>query len=60
MVIDQSLPNAHRLKIIGKISLGEYNLHISNATVEDEGAYRCSIVDEAAKQTHVILQMKGV
>ncbi|CAG2197246.1 unnamed protein product [Mytilus edulis] len=58
MVIDQSLPNANRLMIIGNISLGEYNLQISNASNEDEGAYRCSIVDGAARQTHVFLQMK--
>ncbi|CAC5393277.1 unnamed protein product [Mytilus coruscus] len=56
--IDQRLPNAHRLEIIGNISLGEYNLHISNVSSEDEGSYRCSVADRVAKETNVFLQMK--
>ncbi|CAC5393285.1 unnamed protein product [Mytilus coruscus] len=60
--IDQRLPNAHRLTIIGNISVGEYNLHISNVSSEDEGYYRCSCMDmdihERPMEATVSLKMK--
>lgn len=61
-VIDQNLPNAENLIIIGNISTGKYDLQIFNTSLNEEGLYRCSEFTKEAQllQRFVELKIKGI
>ncbi|CAC5423973.1 LSAMP [Mytilus coruscus] len=40
--IEQQLPNAKNLMVVGDKSVGEYNLQIINLTQREEGYYKCN------------------
>lgn len=63
LIIDENLPNAQKLEIVGNISAGEYSMKISNFSSEEEGLYRCSeFVNNRTqpKQTKISLKIKGI
>ncbi|CAC5372541.1 CADM1 [Mytilus coruscus] len=58
--INPNLPNAHKLKITENISTGKYDLQISNASLNEEGLYRCSDLTtwKLPKENYVQLKIK--
>ena len=46
--LDRSLPGYPRYMMIGSEPLGEYNLMISGAQLEDDGEYQCQVGPSAS------------
>lgn len=42
--INTDLPRQHRIRIIGNVSIGKYNLQIQHLSRIDDGLYRCASV----------------
>lgn len=52
----------NKIKLIGSISHGEYNLQIRNVSARDEGVYKCfnsHIKKMKAVSTYITLTIKG-
>ena len=45
-VVDKTFRNSVRLHINRDVETGNYDLQISNVTIDDNGVYRCSYVKE--------------
>lgn len=57
-VINQNLPNAENLIIIGNISTGKYDLQIFNTSLNEEGLYRCLELTKEAQPSERFLELK--
>ncbi|CAC5372548.1 unnamed protein product [Mytilus coruscus] len=57
-MINPTLPNKRNLEIIANISEGKYNLQIKNASLNEEGHYMCSFVNQRKEITHYIVELK--
>ncbi|XP_052100506.1 uncharacterized protein LOC127734590 [Mytilus californianus] len=56
--ININLPNKDKLKIVGNIQRGEYNLQIENVSRADAGVYRCiKTIDRQVNTTEVLLNI---
>ncbi|CAC5355920.1 unnamed protein product [Mytilus coruscus] len=56
--INPSLSNKSKLKIVGKITNGEYNMQINNVSAKEKGIYKCVQInypDMIARETFVTL-----
>ena len=45
-LVDPTFRNRFRLHLKKDVETGNYDLHISNVTIDDDGVYRCSYVKE--------------
>lgn len=59
--INPHLPNFRRLKVVDMYGNGDFDLQISNASIEDEGLYRCDMDEVTGKLLNkvYILQLKS-
>ncbi|CAG2191124.1 CADM1 [Mytilus edulis] len=56
--INQNLPNAENLIIIGNVSTGKYDLQIFNTSFNEEGLYRCSEFTNEAQPLQSFVELK--
>ncbi|XP_063431128.1 uncharacterized protein LOC134713770 [Mytilus trossulus] len=57
-IININLPHKHKLKIVGNIQRGEYNLQIENVSRADAGVYKCiKTIDGKVNTTEVLLNI---
>lgn len=60
--INPSLSNKRKLKIVGNITDGDYNMQISNVSAKEEGIYKCFQINYqkmTARETFVTLIIQG-
>ncbi|CAC5383203.1 unnamed protein product [Mytilus coruscus] len=59
-IINPAIPNMNRLKIVGNITKGDYNLQIQNVSSSDEGIYKCSqrVTGISVKEHRIVLKLK--
>lgn len=57
-----SLSNKRKLKIVGNITNGDYNMQINNVSAKEEGIYKCFQINNqkmTARETSVTLIIQG-
>lgn len=60
-IININLPHKDKLKIVGNIQRGEYNLQIENVSRADAGVYKCiKTIDGNVNTTEVLLNIVGL
>ncbi|CAC5411486.1 NCAM [Mytilus coruscus] len=59
-IINPAIPNMNRLKVVGNITKGDYNLQIQNVSSSDEGIYKCSqrVTGISVKEHRIVLKLK--
>lgn len=60
--INPFLSNKRKLKIVGNITNGDYNMQINNISGKEEGIYRCYEINKqkmTARETSVTLIIQG-